>query len=95
MAAPCGIALPDWLGELFEGLDKDPDTRRLIAGSVAAEMCRPGRGGLRRLPFLHPEPRRPGLRHLPGAGLRRAPRRALTLARRSARNHGRVRVEPR
>ena len=39
MAAPCGIALPDWLGNLFEGLDKDPDTRRLIAGSVAAEMC--------------------------------------------------------
>ena len=39
MAAPCGIALPDWLGNLFEGLDKDPDTRRLIACSVAAEMC--------------------------------------------------------
>jgi methylenetetrahydrofolate reductase (NADPH) len=39
MAAPCGIALPDWLGNLFDGLDKDPDTRRLIAGSVAAEMC--------------------------------------------------------
>jgi len=39
MAAPCGIDLPDWLGNLFEGLDKDPDTRRLIAGSVAAEMC--------------------------------------------------------
>jgi methylenetetrahydrofolate reductase (NADPH) len=39
MAAPCGISLPDWLGNLFDGLDKDPDTRRLIAGSVAAEMC--------------------------------------------------------
>ena len=39
MAAPCGIALPDWLGNLFEGLDKDPDTRRLIAGAVAAETC--------------------------------------------------------
>jgi len=39
MAAPCGITLPDWLANLFEGLDKDPDTRRLIAGSVAAEMC--------------------------------------------------------
>jgi len=39
MAAPCGIPLPDWLGELFDGLDSDPDTRRLIAGSVAAEMC--------------------------------------------------------
>ncbi|MHB8530377.1 MAG: methylenetetrahydrofolate reductase [NAD(P)H] [Caulobacteraceae bacterium] len=39
MAAPCRIALPDWLGNLFEGLDKDPATRQLIAGSVAAEMC--------------------------------------------------------
>jgi len=39
MASPCGVALPDWLGNLFEGLDKDPDTRRLIAGAVAAEMC--------------------------------------------------------
>ena len=27
------------MASLFEGLDKDPETRRLIAGSVAAEMC--------------------------------------------------------
>ena len=39
MAGPCGITLPDWLGRLFERLDSDPETRRLIAGSVAAEMC--------------------------------------------------------
>ncbi len=39
MAGPCGIALPDWLANLFSGLDKDPDTRRLIAGAVSAEMC--------------------------------------------------------
>jgi methylenetetrahydrofolate reductase (NADPH) len=39
MAGPIGIHLPDWLGALFEGLDKDPDTRRLIAASVATEMC--------------------------------------------------------
>jgi methylenetetrahydrofolate reductase (NADPH) len=39
MAEPCGITIPDWLGNLFDGLDKDPETRRLIAGSVAAEMC--------------------------------------------------------
>jgi methylenetetrahydrofolate reductase (NADPH) len=39
MAGPIGIKLPDWLGGLFEGLDKDPETRRLIAGSVATEMC--------------------------------------------------------
>ena len=35
----CGIPLPDWLGNLFEGLDDDPATRRLVAASVAAEMC--------------------------------------------------------
>jgi methylenetetrahydrofolate reductase (NADPH) len=39
MAGPVGIKLPDWLGNLFEGLDKDPETRRLIACSVAAETC--------------------------------------------------------
>jgi len=39
MAGPCGIELPGWLATLFEGLDADPDTRRLIACSVAAETC--------------------------------------------------------
>jgi methylenetetrahydrofolate reductase (NADPH) len=39
MAGPTGIPLPGWLGALFDGLDKDPETRRLIACSVAAEMC--------------------------------------------------------
>jgi methylenetetrahydrofolate reductase (NADPH) len=39
MAGPVGIKLPDWLANLFDGLDQDPDTRRLIAGSVATEMC--------------------------------------------------------
>lgn len=39
MAAPCGIAVPGWLANLFEGLDDDPATRRLVAASVAAEMC--------------------------------------------------------
>ncbi len=39
MAGPCGITLPPWLAELFEGVDDDPDTRRLIACSIAAEMC--------------------------------------------------------
>ena len=39
MAGPIGIQLPQWLGNLFEGLDDDPETRRLIAASVASEMC--------------------------------------------------------
>ena len=60
---------PAWLANLFDGLDKDPETRRLLAGSVAAEMCaRLEEEGFTRLPLLHPEPRRPGLRHLPRAG---------------------------
>jgi len=39
MAGPIGIQLPAWLANLFEGLDKDPETRRLLACSVATEMC--------------------------------------------------------
>lgn len=36
----CGTQVPSWMGELFEGLDDDPDTRRLVAASIAAEQCR-------------------------------------------------------
>ncbi|HEX7945177.1 MAG TPA: methylenetetrahydrofolate reductase [NAD(P)H] [Phenylobacterium sp.] len=39
MSGPIGIQLPAWLGNLFDGLDKDPETRRLIACSISAEMC--------------------------------------------------------
>jgi methylenetetrahydrofolate reductase (NADPH) len=39
MASTCGAAIPEWLGNLFDGLDDDVETRRLLAGSVAAEMC--------------------------------------------------------
>jgi methylenetetrahydrofolate reductase (NADPH) len=39
MARPCGIPLPDWLDNLFDGLDADPEARRLVAASVAIEMC--------------------------------------------------------
>jgi len=39
MSGPIGIQLPQWLANLFEGLDKDPETRRLIAASIATEMC--------------------------------------------------------
>jgi methylenetetrahydrofolate reductase (NADPH) len=39
MAGPIGIQLPAWLANLFDGLDKDPETRRLISASVATEMC--------------------------------------------------------
>jgi methylenetetrahydrofolate reductase (NADPH) len=39
-AAGCGASVPEWMAELFEGLDDDPETRRLVAASVAAEQCR-------------------------------------------------------
>ena len=39
-AERCGASVPDWLRERFDGLDEDPDTRRLIAASVAIEQVR-------------------------------------------------------
>jgi len=39
MAGPTGISIPPWLAKLFDGLDGDADTRRLIACSIAAELC--------------------------------------------------------
>jgi len=39
-AERCGAKLPKWMDELFEGLDDDLETRRLVAASVAAEQCR-------------------------------------------------------
>ncbi|MFO0996516.1 MAG: methylenetetrahydrofolate reductase [NAD(P)H] [Alphaproteobacteria bacterium] len=36
----CGASIPRWLAELFEGLDDDHETRRLVAATVAAEQCR-------------------------------------------------------
>ncbi|MDE1930914.1 MAG: methylenetetrahydrofolate reductase [NAD(P)H] [Alphaproteobacteria bacterium] len=39
-AALCGAVIPDWMPPMFEGLDADPDTRRLVAASIAAEQCR-------------------------------------------------------
>lgn len=38
--AMTGMAVPGWMGDLFEGLDNDPDTRHLVAATVAAEQCR-------------------------------------------------------
>ena len=33
-----GASVPSWLAERFEGLDDDPQTRRLVAATVAAEQ---------------------------------------------------------
>jgi methylenetetrahydrofolate reductase (NADPH) len=37
-AKRCGASVPDWLRQRFDGLDDDPDTRRLIAANVAIEQ---------------------------------------------------------
>jgi methylenetetrahydrofolate reductase (NADPH) len=37
-AARCGATVPEWLKDRFQGLDDDPDTRRMIAASVAIEQ---------------------------------------------------------
>ncbi len=34
-----GASVPAAMGRLFEGLDHDPDTRKLVAATVAAEQC--------------------------------------------------------
>jgi len=39
-SAACGASIPDWMASHFDGLDDDPDTRRLVATSLAAEQCR-------------------------------------------------------
>jgi len=38
-AATCGASIPQWLDDLFEGLDDLPSARQLIAATVAAEIC--------------------------------------------------------
>ena len=38
--ARCGATVPGWMAKLFEGLDDDPDTRKLVAVSVAVDQCR-------------------------------------------------------
>jgi len=39
-AGMCGASVPPWMADLFDGLDHDPETRRLVAASVACEQCR-------------------------------------------------------
>ena len=36
----CGAKVPDWMAKLFEGLDGDPDTLKLVSVSVAVDQCR-------------------------------------------------------
>ena len=35
----CGASVPPWMARLFEGLDEDTETRKLVAATVAARQC--------------------------------------------------------
>ena len=35
----CAATVPDWMAELFLGLDADPETRKMIALSTAVDQC--------------------------------------------------------
>ncbi len=39
-AARCGTKIPNWMPELFHGLDDAPEIHQLVAATVAAEQCR-------------------------------------------------------
>lgn len=39
-SAQCGASVPEWMGKLFEGLEEDVETRRMVAAVVAAEQVR-------------------------------------------------------
>ena len=36
----CGADIPLWMADLFTGLDDEPEARKLVAASLAAEQCR-------------------------------------------------------
>ena len=39
-SAMCGAKVPSWMADLFDGLDEDMETRRMIAATVAGDLCR-------------------------------------------------------
>jgi methylenetetrahydrofolate reductase (NADPH) len=36
----CGSKVPPWFCNMFDGLDDDLETRRMIAATVAGDLCR-------------------------------------------------------
>lgn len=38
MANMCGVSVPNWYADLFNGLEKDADTRTLLTASLASEL---------------------------------------------------------
>jgi len=44
MAAKAAVRVPEWLDRLYEGLDDDPETRKLVAAAILAEQVEELRG---------------------------------------------------
>ncbi len=40
LSAMCGTTVPPWLAAMFDGIDSDPDIRRMVAAFIAAEQVR-------------------------------------------------------
>jgi methylenetetrahydrofolate reductase (NADPH) len=40
MAERCGASVPDWLCEIYDGMEEDLPSRKIIAGAVLAEQVR-------------------------------------------------------
>lgn len=36
----CGVTIPAWMDDLYEGLDDHPAARQLVAATLTAELCR-------------------------------------------------------
>ncbi|WP_252181343.1 methylenetetrahydrofolate reductase [Azospirillum sp. B4] len=52
LGAKCNCAVPEWMNDLFGGLDAEPETRQLVAATVAVQQClRLEREGVRDLHF--------------------------------------------
>lgn len=48
----CGVSIPAWMDDLYEGLDDHPAARQLVAATLTAEMCRKlYAGGVRHFHF--------------------------------------------
>lgn len=48
----CGVGIPAWMDDLYEGLDDHPAARQLVAATLTAEMCRKlYAGGVRHFHF--------------------------------------------
>lgn len=48
----CGTAVPDWMHEMFTGLDDNPEVRSLVAATLAARQCsRLAEHGIRQFHF--------------------------------------------